>query len=47
MKFVDEGLIMKWAVPAHYVFLEELPRTSVGKMDKQELRSRYPTLPSE
>ena len=47
MKFVDEGLIMKWAVPAHYVFLEELPRTTVGKMDKQELRTRYPTLPSE
>jgi fatty-acyl-CoA synthase len=47
MKFVDDGVIMKWAVPGHYVFVEEMPKTSVGKIDKQELRRRYQTLPSD
>ena len=46
-KFVDEGVITKWAVPEHYVFVKELPRTSVGKIDKKVLRSRYPEAPKE
>lgn len=44
-KFVADGVITKWAVPEHYVFVEELPRTSVGKIDKKVLRSRYPAPP--
>ncbi len=44
--FVDDGVITKWAVPEHYVFVEELPKTSVGKIDKKVLRSRYPEPPS-
>ena len=40
-KSVTEGVLAKWAVPEHYVFVEELPRTSVGKIDKKVLRSRY------
>jgi len=47
MKFVDDGAIMKWAVPDHYVFVEELCKTSLGKIDKQKLRRRYQTLPSD
>jgi fatty-acyl-CoA synthase len=42
-KSVADGVITKWAVPEHYVFVEELPRTSVGKIDKKVLRSRYQT----
>jgi len=42
-KPVADGVITKWAVPEHYVFVEELPRTSVGKIDKKVLRSRYQT----
>nr|NIN67191.1 fatty acid--CoA ligase [Anaerolineae bacterium]NIN97333.1 fatty acid--CoA ligase [Anaerolineae bacterium]NIQ80256.1 fatty acid--CoA ligase [Anaerolineae bacterium] len=42
-KSVADGVITKWAVPEHYVFVEELPRTSVGKIDKKVLRSQYQT----
>lgn len=42
-KCVADGVIAKWAVPEHYVFVEELPRTSVGKIDKKALRSRHQT----
>ena len=40
-KSVTKGVLAKWAAPEHYVFVEELPRTSVGKIDKKALRSRY------
>jgi fatty-acyl-CoA synthase len=40
-RFVQEGIITSWAVPDDYVFTEEVPRTSVGKIDKKVLRSRY------
>ena len=45
MKFVADGVIAKWAVPDHYIFVDEFPRTSVRKIDKRVLRSQYPTLP--
>jgi len=44
--YVDDGTITKWAVPDHYVFVEEIPRTSVGKIDKKALRLQYSTPPS-
>jgi fatty-acyl-CoA synthase len=40
-KSVAEGVIASWAVPDQYTFVAELPRTSVGKIDKKVLRSRY------
>jgi fatty-acyl-CoA synthase len=40
-EFVANGVITSWAVPDQYTFVEELPRTSVGKIDKKVLRSRY------
>jgi fatty-acyl-CoA synthase len=43
MRFVDEGKIAKWAIPDAYIFVDDLPRTSVGKIDKTELRRRYST----
>lgn len=39
--FVAEGVIAKWAVPDEYAFVEALPKTSVGKIDKKVLRARY------
>ncbi len=39
--YVDDGTIAKWAVPEHYVFTDELPRTSVGKIDKKALREKF------
>ena len=39
--FVAQGVIANWAVPDSYVFVDEIPKTSVGKIDKKILRSRY------
>jgi fatty-acyl-CoA synthase len=40
-KFVTDGVIASWAVPDQYTFVEALPRTSVGKIDKKVLRAQY------
>ncbi len=40
-KYVADGVLTKWAVPERYVFVEELPRTSVGKIDKKVLRGQH------
>jgi fatty-acyl-CoA synthase len=40
-QYVDEGVITSWTVPDHYVVVEELPKTSVGKIDKKVLRTRH------
>lgn len=44
-KFVAKGIITKWAIPEDYIFVKEMPRTSVGKIDKKELRNLYTTMP--
>jgi acyl-CoA synthetase (AMP-forming)/AMP-acid ligase II len=31
----------KWMVPERYLFLDELPKTSVGKFDKKTMRAQY------
>ena len=38
--FVDSGLISKWAVPDRIVLVESIPKTSVGKLDKKEIRKK-------
>lgn len=40
-RYVEEGLITNWSVPENYIFVDELPKTSVGKIDKKVLRSRF------
>jgi fatty-acyl-CoA synthase len=39
--FAEKGLISTYAVPEHVAFVEELPKTSVGKLDKKLLRQHY------
>jgi fatty-acyl-CoA synthase len=41
-KFAEEGKLPKYGVPDLYEFVDEIPKTSVGKMDKKELRRLYP-----
>ena len=36
--FVDEGRINKWAVPTQVAVVDEIPKTSVGKLDKKRIR---------
>jgi fatty-acyl-CoA synthase len=40
-QFVDQGVITDWSVPDDYAFVDDLPMTSVGKIDKKILRSRH------
>jgi fatty-acyl-CoA synthase len=40
-RFVEEGVLTSWSVPDTYIFVDEIPMTSVGKIDKKILRSRY------
>jgi len=39
--FVDTGKIEKWAIPDKFIILDEIPKTSVGKIDKKRLRKMY------
>jgi fatty-acyl-CoA synthase len=40
-KFAEEGKLPKYGVPDLYEFVDEIPKTSVGKLDKKELRKSY------
>jgi fatty-acyl-CoA synthase len=37
-QYIDEGLIEKWAIPDTVKVVDEIPRTSVGKIDKKVIR---------
>jgi fatty-acyl-CoA synthase len=39
--FVERGVITSYSVPDRIVFVEALPKTSVGKLDKKVMRERY------
>jgi fatty-acyl-CoA synthase len=41
-RLADAGKLPKYAVPDRYVFMDQLPKTSVGKLNKIQLRQRYP-----
>ena len=38
--FLD-GKVVRWWLPEHWTFVDEIPRTSVGKYDKKTMRARY------
>jgi fatty-acyl-CoA synthase len=35
------GKVASWQVPENWSFIEEVPKTTVGKFDKKVLRARY------
>jgi fatty-acyl-CoA synthase len=39
--FADAGVISKYGIPDRILFVKELPKTSVGKIDKKALREEY------
>ncbi len=39
-KYVEEGVLPKWGIPDKIYFVESLPKTSVGKLDKKVLRKK-------
>ena len=38
MQFVADGTISKYAIPDRVIAAEEIPKTSVGKLDKKLIR---------
>ena len=40
-KAVERGMIPKYGVPSQFKFVDELPKTSVGKHDKKVMREMY------
>ncbi|MEN0107875.1 MAG: fatty acid--CoA ligase, partial [Pseudomonas sp.] len=36
--FVEQGLLSKWAIPSQIALVTEIPKTSVGKLDKKRIR---------
>jgi fatty-acyl-CoA synthase len=40
-RYADEGVISKYGVPHTILFVDQIERTSVGKIDKKLLRKRY------
>lgn len=39
-QFVDNGEINKWAIPAQIDFVDDIPKTSVGKINKKLIRDQ-------
>ena len=39
--FADAGVISKFGIPDRILFVDALPKTSVGKFNKKELREKY------
>jgi fatty-acyl-CoA synthase len=40
-KWAEEGKLPGYGVPDRYEFMDHIPKTSVGKLDKKELRKMY------
>ncbi len=38
-EYADKGVISRYGIPDRVVFVDELPRTSVGKLDKKKMRA--------
>jgi len=40
-QFADRGVISKYGIPEKILFVDSFPKTSVGKINKKELREQY------
>jgi fatty-acyl-CoA synthase len=38
---VDSGVLSRWAIPERIEFVDAIPKTSVGKLDKKVMRKTY------
>jgi fatty-acyl-CoA synthase len=39
--YAERGVISKWAIPSRVLFVNQIDKTSVGKLDKKLLRQKY------
>jgi fatty-acyl-CoA synthase len=42
-EYIAKGMLNSWAIPDNFIFVDEIPKTSVGKYNKKELRRLYVT----
>lgn len=42
--FADKGIISKWGIPDRVLFVDGIPKTSVGKLNKKAMREQYSEL---
>ena len=47
LQFAEQGVISKYGVPGRVVFVESLPRTSVGKLNKKLMRAQLTDKPGD
>ena len=40
-RFADQGVISKWGIPDRVLFVNAIPKTSVGKLDKKAMRAQH------
>lgn len=40
-RFAEEGKLPKYGLPDRYLFIDSIPKTSVGKLDKKVIRQMY------
>ena len=39
--FAEKGIISKWGIPDRVLFVDGIPKTSVGKLNKKAMREQY------
>ncbi len=39
-KHVDDGLLSKWGIPDSFMMVDQIPKTSVGKIDKKVIKKK-------
>lgn len=39
--YVEQGVLSKWAIPSQVTVVTEIPKTSVGKLDKKRIRQEF------
>jgi len=42
--FAEKGIISKWGIPDRVLFVDGIPKTSVGKLNKKAMREQYSAL---
>jgi fatty-acyl-CoA synthase len=40
-QFAAQGKLPKYGLPERFIFVEAIPKTSVGKLDKKVIRKQY------
>jgi len=40
-KFAERGKLPKYGIPDKFEFVDSIPKTSVGKLDKKKLRKSF------